>query len=91
MARKKEVLFKSEEHTSRARAAAFLRELAEKIESGRVVLQQGSREVPVEVGDAVELEVSFDLKEKKRGTRRKLEVELEWYDGDASTGPVQLG
>lgn len=90
--RNKTVHVDSEERTGRTGAAAFLRELADRVEGGSVVLKQGEREVTAQVPDQVTLEVSLDEREKgTRGRKWSLEVELEWYEGDASGEGVELG
>ncbi|MFP4345410.1 MAG: amphi-Trp domain-containing protein [Anaerolineales bacterium] len=88
---KKTTLFKSEERHDLREVAAFLRELADRLESGEVVLQQGDREVNVRLPDRVELEIEVEKKEKKRKTKHSLEIEIEWKEGDFSGGPVTLG
>ncbi|MFW5729988.1 MAG: amphi-Trp domain-containing protein [bacterium] len=79
----KDVLYKSEEQMSRADLVAFLRSLADRVESGRVVLTSGSKETPVDVPDRVELEVQYEEKKKPRGKRSQLELEIEWGEGGA--------
>lgn len=90
---KKTVLMKSKDRLSRADAAAFLRQLADKVESGEVSLIQGSQEVSLEIPAQVTLEVDAEDKSKKRGTKRSLEIEMEWYvgmEGEARSG-LELG
>lgn len=89
--KKKETLFSSEEQTSRKAASAFLHELADRVASGKVVLRQGNQEVAVELPDTFELEVTLDRKDKKKGTKRSLEIELNWYEGKAAMDPMTLG
>ena len=82
----------SEERTTRADAARFLRELADRLEGGRVVLKQGGRDVTAEVPEQVSLEVSLDETSKAaKGTKWSLEVELDWYEGGERSGGVELG
>lgn len=87
------VLFKSEEKTGRAQAAAFLRQLADKVESGQVVLMQGGEQLTLDVPDGVTLEVKAEEEHKRQQVMRSLEVELEWAEGEqaAPAGGVQLG
>ncbi|MBN2043794.1 MAG: amphi-Trp domain-containing protein [Anaerolineales bacterium] len=80
---KKSVLLKNKERMSRADAAAFLRQLAEKLESGKIHLAQGTREVVMDLPAELVLEVKVDDKPRRRmGTKRSLELELEWYTGE---------
>jgi amphi-Trp domain-containing protein len=87
------VLFKSEEPKDRAEAAAFLRQLADKVEAGQVVLRQDAGEVTLTLPARLTLEVKAEEEEKRGGRKHSLEVELEWNpDGDASDpGGVSLG
>lgn len=78
---RKNVLIKSKNRMSRPDAAAFLRQLADKVESGKVALILGTDEVSLDIPAQVSLEVKADDKPKRRGTKRSLEVELEWYTG----------
>lgn len=89
--KKKQTLFASKEYAPTARIASFLRELADRLEAGTVVLRQGEEEVAVEVPQALELEVSLDAKEKgPKGTKRSLELELEWHEGGGGGGPITV-
>lgn len=87
------VLFKSEEKKTTADAAGFLRLLADKLEAGRVALQQGDSEVVLDVPGDVTLEVKAESEEKRSGLLKSLEVEIEWYEGQGAEpkGPVTLG
>lgn len=84
------VLFKSEEPKALTEVAAFLRQLADKLETNQVVLQQGTQEVTLEIPANVVLELKAEVEEKKDKTKRSLEVEIEWTDGEEA-GPVTLG
>lgn len=84
------VIFSSEERADRQRVCAFLRDLADRIEQGNLVLTKDGEETPVDIPDAVELEVKFE--EETEGTSKEfsLEIELEWPEGGFSGG-VGLG
>lgn len=85
------VLFKSEEPSSRQAAAEFLRNLADKVEAGRVVLKQGDTETVLEPTEKLTLEIKAEQKEKPgKPTKLQLEVELEWYPDQPDSG-VELG
>ena len=88
---KKTILMKSEEKLPREQVAAFLRELANKVESGTVLLQQGGNEVTLELPSAVELEIQAEEKPKKYKTKRSLEIEIEWYLGQEDNTGISLG
>ena len=92
MAKKKFVLMKSKQRLDRAAAADFLRQLADKLESGTVSLNQAGEQLQLEIPDQVVLEVEAEDKVKPRGTKRQLEIEIEWVEGDTSTKrqPISL-
>ncbi len=84
-------LFKSEERKSTSEVSAFLRELADKLSSGQVVLRQGSEELVLSIPGSLILEVQVEDEEKgSRGIQHSLEVELKWFD-DEPGGPLELG
>ncbi len=85
-------LFKSEERKNRSEVAAFLRQIAEKIESGQVILRQGEEELVLEVPGNLILEVQVEDEDKKsKGIQHSLELEIKWYDHDPSGGALELG
>ena len=88
---KETVLFKSEEKKGLSDVAAFLHELAEKLADNKVILRQGDQEIEVSIPDNVVLELKVEEEDKKGRTQFSLEVEIEWYEGDDSGGPVTLG
>ena len=84
-------LFKSEERYSRADIAAFLRQLADKIEGGQVMLQQGGQEQKLAIPHHLFMEIEVEDEVKTgRGTQHSLEVELKWSDDMAESGPLEL-
>ncbi|NLO06797.1 MAG: amphi-Trp domain-containing protein [candidate division WS1 bacterium] len=86
------VIFSSEETADRQRVSSFLRELADKIDSGEVILQQGTDEVSLSIPDQVTLEVKAEEEHDETGEIEEfsLEVEIEWKPGAAVSG-VGLG
>ncbi len=81
---KKNVLVKSDVRKSLPDVAAFLRELADKIESNQVTLHQGADEVSLTLPETVDFELEFTEKmKKKKGVKRQLEIEIEWYKDGA--------
>ncbi len=78
------VLFKTEEKMGRKEAVELLRRLADKIDSGKVVLQQGNKRVKLKIPARVELEIKAEKDVGKRKTRKKIEVEIEWLVGAAT-------
>jgi amphi-Trp domain-containing protein len=86
------VLFKSEEKQDRQSVVAFVRQLADKLESGEVTLIQGAESLTVSVPNTVTLEVKVEDETSSRGdVKHSLEVEIEWKDGDDAPGGVTLG
>ena len=84
-------LFESKEHKGRSDAAAFLRQLAEKIENGDVKLRSGSEDIQLKIPDKVVLEVEVEEKEKNvKGKEHSLEIEIKWYDKDISKGSIEI-
>ncbi len=86
-------LFKSEERKSRPEVTAFLRDLANKIDSGQVILRQGEKEVTLEMPHDLVLEIQVEDEDKgSKGLEHSLEVEIAWYEGgQQSGGPLELG
>ena len=84
-------LFKSEERQSRSDVSAFLRQLADKIADGQVVLRQGQEEITLQLPHAVILEVLVEDEDKKsKGIQHSLELEIKWFDDDKKGGPLEL-
>jgi len=84
-------LFKSEERKSRSELSAFLRQLADKISGGQVVLRQGQEELTLQLPPNLILEVQVEDEYKgANGIQHSLEVEIKWYD-DQPAGPLELG
>ncbi len=90
---KETILIKSEEKMSRADTAAFLRQLADKLDSGAVTLKQGMEEVVLEIPAQITLEIKAEDEAKRKGTKRSLEVEIEWLLGadQAPQTGIELG
>ncbi|WP_446010270.1 amphi-Trp domain-containing protein [Candidatus Electrothrix sp.] len=84
------VLFKTEEKMSRNEVAELLRTLAGKIEKGKVVLQQGTKDVKLKIPDRVELEVKAEKEVGKRRSKKKLELEIEWLIGASANKQQSL-
>lgn len=86
-------IFKSEERKTRADTAAFLQQIAKRIESGKVLLRQGGQEIELELPSNLILEIQVEDEDKKRkGIQHSLEIEIKWFDDEAETGgPLELG
>ena len=89
---KETILFKSEEKMSRSSLADLLRQFAKKIDEGKVVLQQGKKEVTLKIPAKVELEVKAEKEVGRRKSKKKLELEIEWVlGGEKEERPFSLG
>jgi len=83
-------LFKSEERKSRSDLSDFVRQLADKISEGRVVLRQGQEEITLQLPQRMILEVQVEDEDKgAKGIQHSLEVEIKWFD-DEQEGPLEL-
>ncbi len=85
----KKVLFKSEEPRSLQEVANFLKELADRLSEGKVILRRGGEEVTLNIPPNVVLELKAEEKIKPSKTKYSLEIEIEWGEGES--GPVSLG
>jgi len=84
-------LFESEERMTRSDVAAFVRQLADKIDAGEVVLRQGEEEITLTIPSRLTLEVQVEDEDKgTKGTEHSLEIELAWFD-DEEGGPLEIG
>jgi amphi-Trp domain-containing protein len=84
-------LFKSEERKSRAEVGEFLRQIAEKLEGGQVILKQGGQELVLDIPANLVLEVQVEDEDKKsKGMQHSLEIEVKWFDGDEGGGSLEL-
>ena len=87
-------LFKSEERKSRPEVCAFLRQIADKIESGQLSLRQGSNEIRLQFPSSLILEIQVEDEDKRRkGIQHSLEIEIKWFDGDdrGAGGVLEIG
>ncbi len=88
---KETTLFKSEEKKDIHSVAVFLRELADKIDSQKVILKQGNKEVKLKIPNTVELEIKAEREDGKNKSKKKLEIEIEWTLGEKNSGSFSLG
>jgi amphi-Trp domain-containing protein len=85
-------LFKSEEKKSLNEVSAFLREVAERLSSGQIILRQGQEEITLTLPSNLILEVQVEDEDKGRsGIQHSLEIEIKWFDGDDRGGSLELG
>lgn len=89
---KEKVLFKSEARQSVKEVAAYLRQLADRLEAQRITLSKGADELTLDLPSTVELEVEVEEEVKgKKGRKLQLEVEIEWYEGQEEEGALKIG
>jgi amphi-Trp domain-containing protein len=88
---KKNVIVKSDLRKGLPEIAIFLRELADKIESGQITLVQGGQDVIIDLPETVDFELEYYEQPKKAGLKRQLEIELEWKEGGKKRQAVSLG
>ena len=84
------VLFKSEERMDLQSVSAFLHQLADRLEHNQVILRQGTEEITLDIPNNVVLELKVEEEDKKGKTKRTVEIEIEWIDGDESGDAVIL-
>ncbi|MCZ7676480.1 MAG: amphi-Trp domain-containing protein [Roseovarius sp.] len=85
------VLFSAKDTRPRSGIAAFLRDMADKIESGSVTLRQGEIAQDVVLPDYMVLEIKLEDEHKgKRGIRHCLEIEMKWYDDMGAPAGIVL-
>ena len=75
------VLFKSEEKKTSMDIANTLRQIAEKIDDGTMILRQGSEEITLEFPKNMVLELKVE-EEQGRRLKKSFEIELEWVIGE---------
>lgn len=90
---KEKVLFKSEEKREAAEVAAFLRELADRVEKREVILRKGDEETTLQLPPVFTLEVKAEEETSKKGkVEYSLEIELEWKPGwEKKAAKMELG
>jgi amphi-Trp domain-containing protein len=90
VAKKKNILIKSKERRSSGDIAAFLRQLADRLDQNEIALQRGDQEITLEVPNQVTFKLKVKEKLKKRRTRHQLKIALRWQDGDKTDDFVQV-
>ena len=75
------VLFKSEEKKAASDIANTLRQIADKIDDGTMILKQGSEEITLEFPKNMVLEMKIE-EEQGKTLKKSFEIELEWTIGE---------
>lgn len=87
-----EVLFKSESVQHRADIAAYLRTVADNLETGEAIqLRAGDQEITMEIPDRP----TFEVKAEREGTAGKpgelsIEFELEWDEDGGNQSSLEI-
>ena len=76
------VLFKSEEKKASSDIANILRQIADKIDDGTMILKQGSEEITLEFPKSMVLEMKVEEEQGKKKLKKSFEIELEWVMGE---------
>ena len=84
------VLFKSEERKALQSVSAFLHQTADRLAHYQVILLSGVQDFALDIPNNVILELKVEEENKKGKTKRTLEIEIEWIDGDDSGDAVIL-
>lgn len=79
------ILFKSEEKKTAAEVAQALRLVADKVETGSIILSQGDESLELTLPGVMTFEIKAEEEEGRTRTKRSLEFELEWVVGDENT------
>ena len=85
-------LFKSAAPKNRSEVGEFLRQIADRVTNGEIVLRQGTEELVLQIPNNMILEVQVEDEDKKsKGIQHSLEIEIKWFDDDGQSGPLELG
>lgn len=76
------ILLKSESSKTLTEISNFLRTLADKIQSGNLVLKQDDNEVNLSLPQNCVLEVKVEEEQKGDVKKYQVEVEIEWKEGE---------
>jgi amphi-Trp domain-containing protein len=87
---KETVLFKSEEKKSSIDVANTLRQIADKIDDGTMILKQGSEEITLEFPKNMVLELKIEEEQGKKKLKKSFEIELEWVIGEEQTDSATI-
>ncbi len=84
------VLFKSEEKKASSDIANTLRQIADKIDDGSMILKQGSEEITLEFPKMMVLELKIEEEQGKKRLKKSFEIELEWIIGEEQAGGATI-
>ena len=84
------VLFKSEEKKASSDIANILRQIADKIDDGSMILKQGSEEITLDFPKNMVLELKIEEEQGKKRLKKSFEIELEWIIGEEQAGGATI-
>lgn len=67
-----------------------LRQVADKIETGTISLEQKGEEVVLNLPDSVELKIEAKSKMKKFSTKKQIEFEIEWKENASDDATIDI-
>jgi amphi-Trp domain-containing protein len=87
-----EVLFEHEQRMARDDAAAYLRQVADRLDAGEVTLSAGDQSLSLSPPSQVTFEVKAERETSTGGGNPELSVEfeLEWAEGAGDEGETSL-
>ncbi len=87
-----EVIFKTETSNSRSDVAAYLRQVADKLDTGEPVsLAAGDQSVDLDIPGTVTFEVKAERETGDGAPELSVEFELEWDEGaDGESGDLRI-
>ena len=85
------VLFKAEAKMNVQEVASTLHELADRIALQKVVLKKGGKQVKLKFPEMVGIEIKVEKIGGKKRSKRKLEIEIDWFLRHQQEGNFSLG
>ncbi len=86
----KKTIFETEDVMSTSEIAGFLRNFANKLESGEITLEKGEKKAHIVFPSKLEMELEVEEKKKGDRVKKEIEIELEWYEGEDQGKPLEV-
>lgn len=85
------ILVKSRFRKEAPEIAKFLHLIADKVSDKKIKFAQGELETELALPDHIEFSVKAREKElNKKGLRRKITLELQWFEGGDGLAPIEV-
>jgi amphi-Trp domain-containing protein len=84
------VFFKSEKRKDLQGVSTFLHQHADRLAQNQITLRRGEEEFTPDFPNKSVLELKVEEEDRHGKTKRTLEIEIEWIDGDDSGDAVIL-